>query len=177
MFGKCRFRKRMIGILCKLSEQRLRLLQIARVEPLSEPAVDWSEKITSLISLALVAPEAGEPSKTSIGAFLFAILRFHCFTCSKNCSSIARACGPARCSSRSSASAVVAGRSKLPGGPTSTRCTFAKGTRVSKYLVAFGCRSLSSSLADQTRQPDQSNLNFKNLRKRDQTATFLRISD
>jgi hypothetical protein len=30
---------------------------------------------------------------------------------------------------------VVAGRSKLPGGPTSTRCTFAKGTRVSKYLV------------------------------------------
>jgi hypothetical protein len=38
-------------------EQRLRLLQIARIKPFSEPAVDGSEKLTSLISLPLIAPE------------------------------------------------------------------------------------------------------------------------
>jgi hypothetical protein len=38
----------------QLGEQRLGLSQIGRVEPFSEPAVDWSEKITSPISLALV---------------------------------------------------------------------------------------------------------------------------
>jgi hypothetical protein len=39
---------------------RLRLLQIARVEALSEPAVDRSQKIAGLLHLALVAPEVRE---------------------------------------------------------------------------------------------------------------------
>ena len=38
-------------------EQRLRLLQIARVEPLSEPAIDRTEQFAGLLHLALVAPE------------------------------------------------------------------------------------------------------------------------
>jgi hypothetical protein len=37
-------------------EQRLSLFQIARVKPFGEPAVDRSEKLASLIPLALVAP-------------------------------------------------------------------------------------------------------------------------
>ena len=44
----------------QLVEQRLRLLQIARVKPFGEPAVDRSEQIAGLIPLALVAPEPGE---------------------------------------------------------------------------------------------------------------------
>jgi hypothetical protein len=42
----------------KLVEQRLCLLQIARVKSLGEPAVDRSEKLARLIPLALIAPEA-----------------------------------------------------------------------------------------------------------------------
>ena len=42
---------------CQLIEQHLRLLQIARVEPFSEPAVDRREKLAGLIVLALIAPE------------------------------------------------------------------------------------------------------------------------
>jgi hypothetical protein len=41
----------------QLIEQRLGLLQIQRVKALSEPAIDWREKIVSLLSLALVAPQ------------------------------------------------------------------------------------------------------------------------
>src|SRR5262249_22773841 len=41
-------------------EQRFRLLQIARVEALSEPAVHRSEQFASLLHLALVTPKAGE---------------------------------------------------------------------------------------------------------------------
>ena len=37
-------------------EQRLGLLQIARIEALGEPAIDRSEKITRFIPLALIAP-------------------------------------------------------------------------------------------------------------------------
>ena len=44
----------------QLFQQCLRLLQIARVESLSEPAVDWSEQFARLLHLALVAPEACE---------------------------------------------------------------------------------------------------------------------
>src|SRR5262249_51532006 len=44
----------------QLLQQRLRLLQIARVKPFSEPAVDWREQFTRLLHLALVAPEACE---------------------------------------------------------------------------------------------------------------------
>jgi hypothetical protein len=43
----------------QLIEQRLRFLQIERVEALGEPAVDRSEKIAGLILLALIAPEPG----------------------------------------------------------------------------------------------------------------------
>jgi hypothetical protein len=38
-------------------EQRLRLVQIARVEALGEPSVDRSKKVTGLITLALIAPD------------------------------------------------------------------------------------------------------------------------
>ena len=44
----------------QLVQQRLRLLQIERVEPFSEPAVDRSEQFASLLRLALVTPEARE---------------------------------------------------------------------------------------------------------------------
>ena len=42
------------------SSSRLRLLQIARVKPFSEPAVDRSQQFASLLRLALVTPEARE---------------------------------------------------------------------------------------------------------------------
>ncbi len=45
---------------CQSVQQRLRLLQIARVEPLSEPPVNRSQQFVCLLQLALVAPEAGE---------------------------------------------------------------------------------------------------------------------
>jgi hypothetical protein len=38
-------------------EQRLRLLQIERIEAFGEPALDRSEKLASLFPLALIAPE------------------------------------------------------------------------------------------------------------------------
>jgi hypothetical protein len=38
-------------------QQRLCVLQIERIEPFGEPAVDRSEKLASLIPLALIAPE------------------------------------------------------------------------------------------------------------------------
>ena len=41
----------------QLAEQRLRLLQIERVEAFGEPAVDRSEKIAGLCTPALIAPE------------------------------------------------------------------------------------------------------------------------
>jgi hypothetical protein len=41
-------------------QQRLRLLQIARVEAFGEPAVDGSKKFARLLHPALVAPEARE---------------------------------------------------------------------------------------------------------------------
>ena len=44
----------------QLIEQRLGLLQIARVEPLSEPPVNRSEQFARLLQLALVAPETRE---------------------------------------------------------------------------------------------------------------------
>jgi hypothetical protein len=45
---------------CQLVEQRLSLLQIARVEPFGEPAVHRSEQVASLIPLALIAPDTGK---------------------------------------------------------------------------------------------------------------------
>src|SRR4029077_17057959 len=41
-------------------QQRLRLLQIARVEPLRKPPVNRSEQFACLLHLALVTPEACE---------------------------------------------------------------------------------------------------------------------
>jgi hypothetical protein len=38
-------------------QQRLRLLQVERVEAFGEPAVDRREKIAGLVLLALIAPE------------------------------------------------------------------------------------------------------------------------
>ena len=40
----------------QLIEQRLRLLQIARVEAFGEPAVDWREEIMGLLPLPLIPP-------------------------------------------------------------------------------------------------------------------------
>ena len=39
-------------------KQRLRLFHIVRFKPFCEPAADRSEKLASLIPLALIAPEA-----------------------------------------------------------------------------------------------------------------------
>ena len=44
----------------QLIEQRLRLLQIMRVEAFSEPVVDRSERFASLLRFALVAAWASE---------------------------------------------------------------------------------------------------------------------
>src|SRR5215471_12586859 len=44
----------------QLLRQRLRLFQIARVEPLSEPSVHRSQQFARLRNLALVTPEACE---------------------------------------------------------------------------------------------------------------------
>ena len=41
----------------QLVEQNLGLFQVERVKPFGNPAVDRSEKLASLVPLALVAPE------------------------------------------------------------------------------------------------------------------------
>jgi hypothetical protein len=45
----------------QLLQQRLRLFQIARVEPFCKPPVHRSEQFARFLHLALVAPEACEP--------------------------------------------------------------------------------------------------------------------
>ena len=47
-------------LLRQLVQQRLRLLQIARVEAFGEPPVNRSQQFARLLHLALVAPEACE---------------------------------------------------------------------------------------------------------------------
>ena len=50
-----------VGVLRRqLLQQRLRLLQIARVKPFSKPPVNRSKQFARLLQLALVAPEACE---------------------------------------------------------------------------------------------------------------------
>jgi hypothetical protein len=44
----------------QLFQQRLRLFQIARIQPLGKPPVNWSQQFARLLHLALVAPEACE---------------------------------------------------------------------------------------------------------------------
>jgi hypothetical protein len=46
-------------------QQRLRLLQIEPVEPLSEPAVHGSQEFLRLLHVALVTPEAREAHLTA----------------------------------------------------------------------------------------------------------------
>jgi len=46
-------------------QQRLSLLQIARVEPFGEPAVERSEKFASLLRLPLIAPQGKDRSTAS----------------------------------------------------------------------------------------------------------------
>ena len=41
-------------------EQRLRLLQVWRVEPLGEPAVGWGEQVMHLSLPVLAAPQPGQ---------------------------------------------------------------------------------------------------------------------
>ena len=47
----------------QLLQQRLRLFQIARVEPLREPPVHRSQQFSRLLHLALVAPEPSGPAR------------------------------------------------------------------------------------------------------------------
>jgi hypothetical protein len=49
----------------QLVEERLRLFQIARVKPLSEPPVNRSEQFASLLHLALIAPQLREARRGS----------------------------------------------------------------------------------------------------------------
>src|ERR1700733_4532097 len=48
---------------CQLIQQRLRVLQVRRIETFGEPVVDRTEQIASFCTLALVAPEPGEASR------------------------------------------------------------------------------------------------------------------
>jgi hypothetical protein len=58
----------------QLVDQSLGLLQIECIKALSEPAVDWSEKLASIIKLALVALEPqGEPRRVTALDALIAI--------------------------------------------------------------------------------------------------------
>src|SRR3954471_23864393 len=50
---------------CKFIQQRLRVLQVRRIETLSKPVIDRTEQITGFHALALVAPE---PRKAGAGA-------------------------------------------------------------------------------------------------------------
>jgi hypothetical protein len=49
----------------QLVEQRLRLSEIGRVEPLGDPAVDRCEEVVSLAALPSGAPKSGEADGTS----------------------------------------------------------------------------------------------------------------
>ena len=49
----------------QLLQERLRLLQIARVKPLREPPVNRSQKFARLPHLTLVAPEAREAHRSA----------------------------------------------------------------------------------------------------------------
>jgi hypothetical protein len=55
-FGPCASHRRRFGF---YSAKRFRLLQIARIKPFGEPAVDRGEKLACLLPLALIAPEPG----------------------------------------------------------------------------------------------------------------------
>src|SRR5262245_46987047 len=44
----------------QLVEQRLRVDEVARVEPLGEPGIDWGEEVAGFGALGLIAPEARE---------------------------------------------------------------------------------------------------------------------
>jgi hypothetical protein len=53
----CRRGERSAVSSCQLVEQLLSLLQVERVKPFTEPAVDRSEQTAGFIPLALIAPE------------------------------------------------------------------------------------------------------------------------
>ena len=68
--------------LLKLFKQRLRLFQIARVKPLSEPPVNRSKQFARFLHLALVAPEACEAGGGAqfIGLSLLEVERVEAFS-------------------------------------------------------------------------------------------------
>jgi hypothetical protein len=80
----------------QLVEQRLGLLQIQRIEPLREPAVDRSQQFASLLRLALVAPEACEACARASQGFVSCSLAYWRDTKSKSRISQEhiRGCGP-----------------------------------------------------------------------------------
>src|SRR5262245_4531664 len=51
---------RRLSLRLQFLQQRLRFLQIARLEPFSEPPVNRSQQLARLLHLALRAPEASE---------------------------------------------------------------------------------------------------------------------
>src|SRR5690348_6343828 len=56
-----RSRRNLRSLLCpQLLQQRLRLLEVRRIEALGEPAIERREQVAGFGALALVAPEAGE---------------------------------------------------------------------------------------------------------------------
>ena len=48
---------------CQLTQQRLRVLQVWRIETFGEPAIDRTEQVLGLRALALVSPEPGEAQR------------------------------------------------------------------------------------------------------------------
>jgi hypothetical protein len=58
------------GLRRQLLQQRLRFLQIARVETLREPPVHRRQQFARLLHLALVAPEACEALREPISVLL-----------------------------------------------------------------------------------------------------------
>jgi hypothetical protein len=65
-------------LLRQIVEQRLRLLQIARVEAFGEPAIDRREKIASLLRLFLIALETCEPHGSAEFPGFCLLLTRHC---------------------------------------------------------------------------------------------------
>jgi hypothetical protein len=69
----------------QLLQQRLRLLQIKRVEPFREPSVDRSEQFTSFLRLPLVSPETRKAYCGAEFPGLGLLLASYCARTTKTC--------------------------------------------------------------------------------------------
>src|SRR5882672_1323898 len=77
--GRCTTRLSLSYTYSQLLQQRLRLLEVRRVEALSEAAVDRREQVAGVGALALIAPEAGH----AVGGAQFPKPRILFLRCSK----------------------------------------------------------------------------------------------